>query len=72
MKVFLRPKEVEDILLRKNKSKNWFAHKIEISNGYLSQLMDGSRRPSPRLRERIMANLPEYTFDQLFEIKGAD
>ena len=35
----------------------------------MSQLMDGSRNPSPILRERIMKKLSEHKFDDLFEIK---
>jgi len=69
MKVLLKSKEIKKILIRKNKSQNWFAHKLEVSSGYMSQLMDGSRNPSPNLRERIMNRLPEYKFDDLFEIK---
>ena len=69
MKIYIRNKEVKKILVRKNKSQNWFAHKLEISSGYMSQLMDGSRNPSPKLRERIMKKLPEQKFDDLFEIK---
>lgn len=53
MKVLLISKEIKKILIRKNKSQNWFAHKLEISNGYMSQLMDGSRNPSPRLEKRL-------------------
>ncbi len=68
MKVFLRSKEIKKILIRKNKSQNWFAHKLEISSGYMSQLMDGSRNPSPHIREKIMKNLPEHGFDDLFLI----
>jgi hypothetical protein len=69
MKVHLRNKEIKKILIRKNKSQNWLAHRLEISTGYMSQLMDGSRHPSPPLRERIMNNLPEYKFDDLFQIQ---
>jgi len=68
MRVYLRNKEIEKILIRKNKSQNWFAHKLEVSSGYMSQLMDGSRNPSPRLRERIMNYLQDYKFDDLFLI----
>jgi transcriptional regulator with XRE-family HTH domain len=72
MKVFLRSKEIKKILIRKNKSQNWLAHRLEVSSGYMSQLMDGSRNPSPSLRERIMNNLPEHKFDDLFLIKEAE
>lgn len=69
MKTYLKTKTLEKILIRKNKSQNWFAHRIEVSSGYMSQLMDGSRCPSPKVRERIMNNLPEHRFDDLFSIK---
>ncbi|MBP7088996.1 MAG: XRE family transcriptional regulator [Candidatus Omnitrophica bacterium] len=70
MKVYLKNKSLERILIRKNKSQNWFAHRIEVSSGYMSQLMDGFRCPSPKVREKIMSNLPEHSFDDLFSIKG--
>ena len=69
MKTSLKARALQKILIRKNKSQNWFAHRIEISTGYMSQLMDGSRCPSPKVREKIMNNLPEYKFDDLFQIK---
>ena len=69
MKVYMRRKEVKKILIRKNKSQNRLACSLEISSGYMSQLMNGLRNPSPKLRERIMKKLPEHKFDDLFEIK---
>ncbi len=72
MKVYLRNETIKKILMRKNKSQNWFAYRLGISTGYISQLMDGSRSPSPKLRERIMNNLPEHRFDDLFIIKEAE
>jgi len=35
-------------------------------------LMDGSRNPSPRLREKIMNKLLDYKFDDLFIIQEDD
>lgn len=72
MKVLLKNKAIKEILIRKNKSQNWLAHRLEVSSGYMSQLMEGSRNPSPKLRERILNNLPEHKFDDLFEIKESD
>jgi len=69
MKVLLKSKEIKKILIRKNKSQNWFAHKLEVSSGYMCQLMNRLRNPSPKLRERIMKELPEYTWDELFKIE---
>ena len=70
MRTYLKNKALEKILIRKNKSQNWFAQRIEVSSGYMSQLMNGSRSPSPKVRERIMNNLADYDFDDLFIIKG--
>jgi len=69
MKVYLRKDQIQEILIRKNKSQNWLAHKLEISSGYISQLLDGSRSPSPGLREKLMNLLPEHDFDDLFRIE---
>ena len=72
MKVYLKSKNLKEILIRKNKSQNWLAYRLEVSSGYMSQLMDGSRSPSPKLRERMMNILIEYKFDHLFIIKGEE
>lgn len=70
MKTYLRKNEIKKILIRKNQSQNWLASRIQISSGYICQLLNGSRNPSPKIRERIMNNLPEYSFDDLFEIRS--
>jgi len=72
MKVYLKSKNLKEILIRKNKSQNWLAYRLEVSSGYMSQLMDGSRIPSPKLRERMMNILIEYKFDDLFIIKEGE
>ena len=72
MKTFLKKTTIEEILIRKNKSQNWLAFQIEVSTGYMSQLMDGSRCPSAKVRERVMKKLPGFCFDDLFEIRKND
>lgn len=69
MRVFLKNKQIKECLIRKNKSQNWLAFRLEISSGYLSQLMEGSRNPSPKIRQRLMDILAEHAFDDLFIIK---
>jgi transcriptional regulator with XRE-family HTH domain len=54
------------ILARKNMSQNWFATRIGTSSGYMSQLINGARNPSPEMREKILKVLKEYQFDDLF------
>ena len=84
MKVYLKVKNIKKYLMKEkalqNKeikklrklysaSQNGFARKLGISSAYISQLMNGSRNPSPKLRERIMKILPGYKWDELFKIK---
>ena len=67
--VHLRRQPIEEFLARRNLSQGWLALKLNISSGYLSQLLDGSRCPSPRTRERFLAVLGDFEFDDLFEIR---
>ncbi|MEW6536422.1 MAG: helix-turn-helix transcriptional regulator [Candidatus Auribacterota bacterium] len=69
MKVFLQKQKIQEILVRKNKSQNWLAKKLQISTGYMSQLTAGSRNPSPELREKLMGMFPDKDFDDLFVIE---
>jgi len=69
MKVYIKTKFIRTKLIRKNMSQNWFASRAGVTSGYMSQLMDGSRRPSPKLRQRLMDVFPECEFDDLFRIK---
>jgi len=84
MKVDLKSKNVRKFLIREKKlqnkemkklkklysaSQNGFARKLGISSAYISQLINGSRNPSPKLRERIMKIMPGYKWDELFKIK---
>lgn len=68
MKAFLKTREIKKRLIQKNISQNELAYQLEISSGYISQLMNGARSPSPQLRERIMGMFPECRFKDLFRI----
>ena len=70
MVVAIRNERIRKILARKNMSQNCFGMRIGVSSSYMSQLMSGIRNPSPELRKKIMNNLSEYSFDDLFEIKN--
>lgn len=72
MKVYLRGDKIKEFLIRKNKPQSWLAQRFEISTGYMTQLMDGSRCPSPVVRERIMKIMPDQAFDDLFVIKEGE
>ena len=71
MVVAIRSEAIRKILARKNMSQNWFAKQLDVSSGYMSQLMTGVRNPSPDLRIKILERLKmdESGFDRIFEIK---
>ena len=68
VKVLLRAGVVKERLIRKCRSQNWLAIRLGVSSGYISQLMDGCRNPSPALRQRFLDAFPECEFDDLFQI----
>ena len=68
VKVLLRAGVVRDRLIRKSRSQNWLAVRLGITPGYISQIMDGCRNPSPALRQRFLDTFPECEFDDLFQI----
>ena len=65
-KVYLNSNYVRDVLMRRNLDQNAFAASIHVSRSYLCQLLAGTRHPSPRVRARLMSELQETNFDQLF------
>ena len=65
-RVRLNPDKVWNLLNRLNMSQNELARLAGTSSGYLSQLMSGTRRPSPRLRRRLMEALGVTCFEDLF------
>ena len=72
MKVFLKTDSIRKILIRKNIAQNCLAHKLFISSGYMSQLMDKSRCPSATVRAKLMEVLKDFDFDELFIIEEGE
>jgi transcriptional regulator with XRE-family HTH domain len=70
MKVCLKSDSIKQILAKKNLSQNWLAERVGTTSGYMSQLMTGTRYPSPKMREKIMTCLKLNEFDDLFTIKS--
>lgn len=64
--VRLNTRKVWELLNRRNMSQNDLAARSGTSSGYLSQLISGTRRPSPSLRRRLMEALDVNRFDDLF------
>ncbi|MGI2336850.1 MAG: helix-turn-helix domain-containing protein [Dehalogenimonas sp.] len=59
-------------IAKRNMSQNMFAIKIGACSGYLSQIMCGSRTPSPQMRGKIQEALAPLTFDDIFIIEESD
>jgi len=45
------------------------AIRVGSSSGYISQIMRGTRNPSPRMREKLQDVLKPLTFDDIFIIE---
>ena len=59
------------ILHRLNMTKNELAKRCGLATGYLSQLLNGKRNPSPATRQSLQEVLGAE-FDELFIVEGAD
>ncbi len=56
-------------IARRNMSQNMLAIRAGTSSGYISQIMCGTRNPSPRMREKLQSVLAPLTFDDIFIIE---
>ena len=70
-KARLNPQRVWELLNRLNMSQNQLARRCGVSSGYLSQLITGTRFPSPAVRRRLMEALDVERFDDLFILERA-
>lgn len=68
LKVTLKTRATEEMLIRKGKTRAWLAFKLDSSSGYISQILSGKRNPSPRLRGRLLQIFKGSKFDDLFII----
>lgn len=69
VKVKVNSKGLWDAVARQNLTQNEMAAKLGISKCYMSQVLSGTRCPSPRLRRRMLEVLNPLTFDDLFIIE---
>lgn len=72
MKVKLKSDVIALIITKRNISQNGLAKYIGTSNGYFSQMMNGIRNPSAKMREkilRVLELLEGSEFDDIFEIQ---
>ncbi|MCL0057741.1 helix-turn-helix domain-containing protein [Dehalococcoidales bacterium] len=68
LRVRVNSKTLWDAIARQNISQNELARRLGITSGYMSQLVCGTRCPSPRLRRNMLELLDSLTFDDLFII----
>ena len=59
-------------IARRNMSQNMLAIRVSSSSGYISQIMCGTRNPSPRMREKLQIALAPLTFDDIFIIEESE
>jgi transcriptional regulator with XRE-family HTH domain len=68
IKVRVNQDVVQIAMAKRNMSQNMLAIRAGISSGYISQLMCGTRYPSPRIRQKILDVLG-MDFDEVFVIE---
>ena len=71
MRIFLNSKSVQIILAKKNKSLTWFAEEVNISQSYVSMLLNQEKSPSPELRNRIQKVFANHKWEEVFTICSA-
>jgi transcriptional regulator with XRE-family HTH domain len=68
IKVRINQDAMQIAIAKRNMSQNMLAIRAGISSGYISQLMCGTRYPSPRVRQKILDVLG-MDFDDVFIIE---
>ncbi len=69
LRVFVRADDLAVLMARRNISQNGLARALHLSSAYVSQLVRGSRCPSPKLRCELQAFLQIENFDDIFRIE---
>ncbi|MBN1188584.1 MAG: helix-turn-helix transcriptional regulator [Dehalococcoidales bacterium] len=69
IKVKLNQEAVLKAIARRNMSQNMLAVRAGISSGYISQILCGTRNPSPIVRQKLQDVLEPLTFDDIFIIE---
>jgi len=69
VRVYVKQEFLAMEMARRNISLQGLARGLKVSPGYVSQLLRGTRRPSPKLRERLQTLLHIDDFDRLFRLE---
>lgn len=65
----MKPEPFLSLIAKHNMSLRMFGREEEISSGYLTQLLNGDRYPSGKIRAKLM-EATRLSFDELFEAVG--
>ena len=68
VKVRVNQDAVQVAMAKRNMSQNMLAIRAGISSGYISQIICGTRYPSPRVRQKIL-DILGMDFDDVFIIE---
>lgn len=69
IKVKLNQTAVLHAIARRNMSQNMLAIRAGISSSYVSQIISGTRYPSPEVRQKLQDVLQPLNFDDIFIIE---
>ncbi len=69
VKVQLRGRAIRKMLAQRNRQQKWLAAELGITSGYMAQLLNGDRGPSPELRQKIQMCFEGKSFHELFSIQ---
>lgn len=72
VKVTLNTEVVGRLLAERCLSQRDFAKLVGVSSGYVSQLLSGTRHPSPALRKRLLRVFRTAGFDEVFTVLNKD
>ena len=72
IRVKLNQAAVLHAIARRNMSQNMLAIRAGISSGYISQIMCGTRNPSPAVRQKLQDLLQPLSFDDIFIIEESE
>ena len=68
-RIKLKPAPVQDFMDRSNLTQKDMAYLVGISEAYFSQLMNGDRSPSAKVRVRLQQVMGVDDFDTLFIVE---
>ena len=72
IRVKLNQASVLRAIARRNMPQSMLAIRAGTSSGYISQIICGTRNPSPRMREKLQIALASLTFDDIFIIEESE